>query len=107
MGNQIDACFVHNRPWRTASTSSSASASALSVSSLPVNTYGVDYAGITKTINPNVYTSGWHYIGFMHKFIEYPSSVQTMDFARVGGADRGPIEARSIDGLMVTFSAQF
>ena len=79
----------------------------LSFSSLPVNTYGLDYSPISKQISPMIYTSGFHYLGFMHKFIEYPSSVQTMDFARTGGAERGPIEARSIDGLMVTFSAQF
>jgi hypothetical protein len=80
---------------------------AMSVSSLPVNTYGLDYAGITKTINPNVYTSGWHYIGFMHKFIEYPATMQTLDFSDSSGAHRGSIEARSSDGLMVNFRAQF
>ena len=53
----------------------------MSIASLPVNTYGLDYAAITKTINPNVYTSGWHYIGFMHKFIEYPATMQTLDFS--------------------------
>jgi hypothetical protein len=46
----------------------------LSFSSLPVNTYGLDYSPITKYINPNVFSSGYHYLGFMHKFIEYPST---------------------------------
>jgi len=43
----------------------------------------------------------------MHKFIEYPAVVQTLDFSRTSEAIRPPIEARSTDGLMVTFSAQF
>jgi len=77
----------------------------MSIASLPVNTYGLDYASITKTINPNVYTSGWHYIGFMHKFIQYPATMQTLDFSDSAGAHRGSIEARSNDGLMVEFRA--
>jgi hypothetical protein len=43
----------------------------------------------------------------MHKFIEYPTITQTLDFSKMSDAVRGPIEARSTDGLMVTFSAQF
>jgi len=79
----------------------------LSFSSLPLNTYGLDYSPITKKISPTVFTSGFHYLGFMHKFIEYPTIVQTLDFSRNQNADREPIEARSVDGLMVTFNAQF
>ena len=47
---------------------------AMSIKSLGVNTYGLDYAAITKTINPSVYTSGFHFLGFMHSFIEYPAT---------------------------------
>ena len=79
----------------------------LSFSSLPVNTYGLDYSPITKNISPVVFTSGFHYLGFMHKFIEYPSSMQTMDFSKGADASRGPVESRSSDGLMVNFRAQF
>ena len=43
----------------------------------------------------------------MHKFIEYPSTFQTFEFSRSDSRNSGPIEARSSDGLMVTFSAQF
>ena len=39
---------------------------AMSIKSLGVNTYGLDYAAITKTINDQVYTSGFHFLGFMH-----------------------------------------
>ena len=77
----------------------------LSFSSLPVNTYGLDYSSITKQINENAYTSGYHYLGFMHKFIEYPTTMQTLDFSYSTTANRGPIEARSKDGLMVNFRA--
>jgi len=41
----------------------------------------------------------------MHKFVEYSSSVMTIDFSRASGNDRSPIDARSTDGLQVTFSA--
>ena len=80
---------------------------ALSVSSLAVNTYGLDYSPITKQINENVYTSGYHFIGFMHKFIEYPSQMQTLEFSDGANAARGVVEARSKDGLMVNFRATF
>lgn len=79
----------------------------MSFSSLPVNTYGLDYSAISKQINDKVFTSGFHYIGPMHKFIEYPSTMQTFDFSDSGSSNRGPIEARSKDGLMVNFRAQF
>mmetsp|Transcript_9674 Transcript_9674/g.16268 ORF Transcript_9674/g.16268 Transcript_9674/m.16268 type:complete len:264 (+) Transcript_9674:32-823(+) len=79
----------------------------LSFSSLPVNTYGLDYSPITKQISEQGYDSGFHYIGFMHKFIEYPTTMQTLSFSDASGANRGPIEARSKDGLMVNFRAQF
>ena len=43
----------------------------------------------------------------MHSFIEYPATIQTLDFSDNAGAHRGSIEARSNDGLMVEFRAQF
>ena len=79
----------------------------LSFSSLAVNTYGLDYSPISKTISPNIYDSGFHFLGFMHKFIEYSSQTMTVDFADESGADRPAIESRSIDGLQVKFAAQF
>jgi len=79
----------------------------LSLSSLPVNTYGLDYSPISKTINTQIFDSGFHFLGFMHKFIEYPSSTLTINFSDDNGSDRGQIESRSTDGLMVSFNAQF
>lgn len=71
----------------------------LSISSLPVNTFGLDYSPITKTISEQTYDSGFHFIGFMHKFLEYPSSTMTLEFSDEASADRGQIESRSKDGL--------
>ena len=79
----------------------------MSFSQLPINTYGLDYSPIYKEINPIVMTAGFHYIGFMHKFIVYPTTMQTFMFSDDHGSNRGAIEARSNDGLMVNFRAQF
>lgn len=78
-----------------------------SIKSLGVNTYGVDYSAITKTINPSVYTSGIHYVGFGHSFIEYPATIQTFEFSDSGSQTSSKVFARSSDGLMVNFRAQF
>ena len=68
---------------------------------------GLDYTPIYKEISPMIYTSGIHFLGFAHSFIEYPQQVQTMEFSVDSTSDRSPIESRSIDGMMVTFSVQF
>jgi expansin (peptidoglycan-binding protein) len=72
-----------------------------SFSSLPVNTWGLDYSGIGKTINPTIFSSGIHFLGPAHSFIEYPTTLQTFNF-KSGGTGEA-ISARSIDGLIVTF----
>jgi len=77
------------------------------ISTLEVNTYGLDYSNIGKTINENVYKSGIHFLGFGHSFIRYPSQMQTLDLGDGAKANRGMIEARSLDGLMVNFRATF
>jgi len=77
------------------------------ISTLEVNTYGLDYSNIGKTINENVFKSGIHFLGFGHNFIRYPSQMQTLDLGDGAKANRGMIEARSLDGLMVNFRATF
>ena len=77
------------------------------ISTLEVNTYGLDYSNIGKTINENVFKSGIHFLGFGHSFIRYPSQMQTLDLGDGAKANRGMIEARSLDGLMVNFRATF
>ena len=79
----------------------------MSLSSLPVNTIGLNYSPIMKTINPKIYDSGFYFLGFMNKFIEYPSQIMSIDFSDEKGNDRGPVESRSVDGLQVKFSVQF
>ena len=78
---------------------------ASSISSLPVNTWGLVYNGIGKTVDYNVYSSGIHTLGPMRSFIEYPTTLQTMSFRRGGTGEA--ISARSKDGLIVTFNAEF
>ena len=53
-----------------------------SYASLDANEYGLDYSAISKTIDETVYTSGYHFLGFGHSFVVYPSTVQKMEFSR-------------------------
>ena len=46
-----------------------------SFSSLDANEYGLNYSGITKTIDKQVFTSGYHFLGFGHGFIKFQSTV--------------------------------
>ena len=48
-------------------------------------------------------------MGFMHKFIEYPMTLQMFSFTdqQTPSTVRGPINARSKDSLMVNFRASF
>ena len=62
-----------------------------SFSSLDATEYGLDYNSITKSIDQNVFTSGYHFLGFAHSFIKFPSTVQTMEFSNERTANRPPI----------------
>ena len=78
---------------------------AMSFATLPINTWGLDYNGIGKTVSQVLMDAGVHVIGPLHRFIQYPITQQTFSF-RSGGV--GPaISARTMDGLMVTFNAEF
>jgi hypothetical protein len=46
-----------------------------SFSSLDANEYGLDYSYITKNIDTKVYGPGYHFLGFAHSFLVYPSTV--------------------------------
>lgn len=46
-----------------------------SYSTLDAYEYGLDYSKITKSLDSQVYGSGYHFLGFMHSFIRYPSTV--------------------------------
>ena len=46
-----------------------------SFASLNAYEYGLDYSRITKTIDTQIYGPGYHFLGFGHTFIVYPSTV--------------------------------
>ena len=46
-----------------------------SYASLDATEYGLDYSKITKTIDKTVYSSGYHFLGFGHSFVRFPSTV--------------------------------
>ena len=79
----------------------------MSYSSLDAQEYGLDYSTISKTIDKQVYTSGYHFLGFAHSFIIFPTVLQNMEFSKDKGADRHPIASRTEDGVTITFSASF
>ena len=76
-----------------------------SYATLDAQELGLDYSGITKTISPTTYTSGYHLLGFGHSFIRYPSTVQIMEFSNERSANRPPILSRTEDGLEISFKA--
>ena len=70
-----------------------------SYATLDAYEYGLDYSSITKSVDISIYGPGYHFLGFGHKFIVYPSTVQNMEFSRETNADRPPISSRTDDGL--------
>ncbi len=78
-----------------------------SFASLNAYEYGLDYSGITKTIDDQLYLPGYHFLGFGHKFIIYSSVVQNMEFSNSAEANGPPIQSRTDDGLMISFKASF
>ena len=76
-----------------------------SYASLDAMEYGLDYSGITKTIDDQPYASGYHFIGFGHSFIKFPSTVQSMEFSTERTANRPPLVSRTEDGLQISFKA--
>lgn len=75
----------------------------MSFASLDATEIGLDYSSITKSVDPMIYQSGYHFIGFGHKFIKFPSTVQSMEFST--DSRRPAIQSRTEDGLMITFKA--
>mmetsp|Transcript_38727 Transcript_38727/g.37072 ORF Transcript_38727/g.37072 Transcript_38727/m.37072 type:complete len:107 (+) Transcript_38727:18-338(+) len=78
-----------------------------SFASLDAYEYGLDYSSITKTIDDQLYLPGYHFLGFGHSFIKYPSVVQSMEFSTAMDANGPAISSRTDDGLMITFKASF
>jgi hypothetical protein len=78
-----------------------------SFSQLEVNEVGLDYSGITKTIDKQIYTAGIHFLGVAHSFIKFPITVQTYEFSKDGNADGPTIKSRTNDGLEVAIEVSF
>lgn len=74
---------------------------------LEVNEIGLDYSGITKTIDKEVFTSGIHLLGVGHSFIKYPTTVQTYEFSNSRGSDGPSVRSRTKDGLEVELEISF
>jgi hypothetical protein len=67
----------------------------------------LDYSGITKTIDRELYTSGIHFLGVGHSFIKYPTTVQTYEFSKARGSDSPSVSSRTKDGLEVNLEISF
>lgn len=78
-----------------------------SFSQLEVNEVGLDYSGITKTIDKNIYAAGIHFLGVAHSFIKFPVTVQTYEFSKMAKADGPIIRSRTKDGLEIEIEVSF
>lgn len=74
---------------------------------LEVNEVGLDYSGITKTIDKQIFTSGIHLLGVGHSFIKYPTTVQTYEYSNAKGSDGPRVRSRTKDGLEVDLEISF
>ncbi|CAI2376866.1 unnamed protein product [Moneuplotes crassus] len=75
--------------------------------SLEVNEIGLNYSGITKSVDRDLYTSGIHFLGVGHSFIKYPTTVQTYEFSKGKGSDAPSVRSRTKDGLEVELEISF
>lgn len=75
--------------------------------SLEVNEIGLNYSGITKSVDKDLYTSGIHFLGVGHSFIKYPTTVQTYEFSKSVGSDAHSVRSRTKDGLEVELEISF
>jgi len=78
-----------------------------SFSSLEFNEYGLDYSGISKSINPNPRSAGIFFLGIGHSFIRFPKTVQTLEYSKEKSANSGPLQSRTSDGLEVILEISF
>lgn len=53
----------------------------MSFSSLQVSEYGLDYSAISKTVNPQPFEAGVHFLGVGHSFLIFPKTVRNIEFS--------------------------
>ena len=75
--------------------------------SLEVNEIGLNYSGITKSVDRDLFTSGIHFLGVGHSFIKYPTTVQTFEFSKSSQSDAKNVRSRTKDGLEVELEISF
>lgn len=79
-----------------------------SFGSVKQNEYGLVFNWVTKSITPKVYHGGRHFIGPFNTFIQFPATVQTVEFSdRVGRRTSDPLHTRTKEGLGLNLSISF
>jgi len=68
---------------------------------------GVKMNTLSQSIDPKFYSQGRHYIGPMHKFIKYPTTLQTIEFSRRSGSDAPPLKVASGGGQLMVLEISF
>jgi len=79
----------------------------MSLNSVDAQQVGLDYSYITKSLDKTIYKPGFHFLGFGHSFIIYPTSMQSVEFSNERTADRPPISSRTDDGLGINFKVTY
>jgi len=82
---------------------------ALSLGYVEPNEYGLTYNWITKHIGSTVYHGGTHFIGPWNRFVEFPATMQTIEFSgRQHGLATSPmLHTRTKEGLGLYLSIAF
>lgn len=62
-----------------------------------------DYSAWSKSVHPNAYKSGLHFIGAAHHFIRYPTTLQSIVFSQ---DNHNLLKTRTSDGLPITLGAR-
>ena len=77
----------------------------LSFATLEQTQYGLDYNGITLSVdNITMASSGLYFLGLGHSFIKFPKVVQTIEFNSNNGQF---LHTRTSDGLPLTLGVSF
>uniref|UniRef100_A0A7S1MB42 Band 7 domain-containing protein n=2 Tax=Alexandrium catenella TaxID=2925 RepID=A0A7S1MB42_ALECA len=72
------------------------------------NQYGLVVNWITKKIGSQVYHGGLHCVGFWNTFVNFPATVQTIEFSeRKGLHTTGALHTRTKEGLSLHLSIAF
>ena len=69
--------------------------------------YGLDYNGFRKVVSPTAQGSGRYFLGLGHRFIVYPRTYQTIEYSNAPGANAGPLQSRTKDGVEVVVMISF